>query len=187
MAEEAEEKRLKEAEEARQRREAEARRQKDAREARRRKEEAAAAAASTPIATDENVQFTVFRRSAIQPEHWYPLLCFAHLAERRPDAPDQPDPIEKVQAQARQILGEDIGEFRSATEDSGYPVAREGELRFVPGWMGWRSIRPNAAFCGLKASTAKTSGCAQTNQWTGVSLAAPSPFSMEVSCSPKCS
>ena len=85
-----------------------------------------------PIATDENVQFTVFRRSAIQPEHWYPLLVFAHLAERRPDAPDEPDPIEEVQAQARQILGEDIGEFRSATEDSGYAVAREGELRFVP-------------------------------------------------------
>ena len=82
---------------------------------------------------DENVQFTVFRRSAIQPEHWYPLLAFAHLADRRPDAPpDEPDPIEEVKAQARQLLGDDMGKFRSATEDSGYPVAREGELRFVP-------------------------------------------------------
>ena len=56
-----------------------------------------------------------------------------------------------------------------------------------PGWMGWRSIRPSADSCGLKVSTAKTSGCARTNQWTGVSLAAPSQFSMEASCSPKCS
>jgi hypothetical protein len=135
----------KEAEKARQQKAEEARRQKEAQEARRRKEEedaqrrladearaSQAAAASTPLVTDENVQFTVFRRSTIQPELWYPLLCFAHLAERRPDAPDELDPIEEVQAQARQILKEDIGEFRSATEDSGYPVAREGELRFVP-------------------------------------------------------
>ena len=105
-----------------------------------------AAAAATPLATDENVQFTVFRRSAIQPEHWYPLLCFAHLAERRPDAPDELDPIEEVQAQARQILGEDIGEFRSATEDSGYPVAREGELRFVPRMDGVAFNPPERRF-----------------------------------------
>ena len=108
--------------------------------------QAAAAAASTPIVTDENVQFTVFRRSAIQPEHWYPLLCFAHLAERRPDATDEFDPIEEVQAQARQILGEDIGEFRSATEDSGYPVAREGELRFVPRMDGVAFNPPERRF-----------------------------------------
>ena len=151
----------KEAEEARRKEAEEARKQKEAQEARRRQEEedaqrrradearaaqAAAAAAATPIAIDENVQFTVFRRSAIQPEHWYPLLCFAHLAERRPDAPDEPDPIEEVQTQARQLLGEDIGEFRSATEDSGYPVAREGELRFVPRMDGVAFNPPERRF-----------------------------------------
>ena len=122
------------------------------RRARRRIEEArasqaAAAAAQKPVATDENVQFTVFRRSAIQPENWYPLLVFAHLAERRADAPpDEPDPIEEVQAQARQILGDDIGKFRSATEDSGYPVAREGELRFVPHMEGVTFNPPERRF-----------------------------------------
>ena len=39
----------------------------------------------TPAAVvDENVQFTVYRPNAVQPEVWYPLLAFAHLAERRP-------------------------------------------------------------------------------------------------------
>ena len=95
---------------------------------------------------DENVQFTVFRRSAITPEHWYPLLVFAHLAERRPDAPDEPDPIQEVQAQARQFLGDQMGEFRSATEDSGYPVAREGELRFVPHMDGVTFNPPERRF-----------------------------------------
>ena len=31
---------------------------------------------------DENVQFTVYRPQTIRPEVWYPLLAFAHLAER---------------------------------------------------------------------------------------------------------
>jgi hypothetical protein len=107
----------------------------------------AAAVTQKPGATDENVQFTVFRRSAIKPEHWYPLLVFAHLADRRPDAPpDEPDPIEEVQAQARQILGDDIGDFRSATEDSGHPVAREGELRFVPHMEGVTFNPPERRF-----------------------------------------
>ena len=129
-----------------------AQRQKQEDERRRRIEEArasqaAAAAAQKPVATDENVQFTVFRRSAIQPEQWYPLLVFAHLADRRPDAPpDEPDPIEEVQAQARQLLGEDMGDFRSATEDSGYPVAREGELRFVPHMEGVTFNPPERRF-----------------------------------------
>ena len=157
---EAEAQRQKEAE-ARRQKEAEARRQKEAEDAQRRKQEnerrrieeerasqaAAAAAAQKPVAMDENVQFTVFRRSAIQPEHWYPLLAFAHLADRRPDAPpDEPDPIEEVKAQARQLLGDDMGKFRSATEDSGYPVAREGELRFVPHMDGVTFNPPERRF-----------------------------------------
>jgi hypothetical protein len=124
---------------------AEAQRAKEAEDAQRRKQ-AAAAAALKPVATDENVQFTVFRRSAIQPENWYPLLVFAHLAERRADAPDEPDPLEEVQAQARQLLGDDIGKFRSATEDSGHPVARQGELRFVPHMEGVTFNPPERRF-----------------------------------------
>ena len=57
---------------------------------------------------DENVQFTVYRPNAVQPEIWYPLLAFARLAERRADAPrTQPDPIEEVRALAARALGEE--------------------------------------------------------------------------------
>ena len=99
------------------------------------KAEAVERGLTTPprLVADENVQFTVFRRSAIKPERWYPLLVFAHLSERRADAPpDEADPIAEVQAQAAQVLGEDAGAFRSSTEDAGHPVIREGELRVVP-------------------------------------------------------
>ncbi len=41
---------------------------------------------------DENVQFTVFRPGSIEPLKWYPLVAFAHLSAKRPDAPeDEPD------------------------------------------------------------------------------------------------
>jgi hypothetical protein len=54
---------------------------------------------------DENVQFTVYRPNAVRPEVWYPLLAFAHLAERRPDAPPgQPDPLEQVREMAAHAL-----------------------------------------------------------------------------------
>jgi hypothetical protein len=50
---------------------------------------------------DQNVQFTVFRPDAIEPNKWHPLIAFAHLSEKRPDAPaDEPDPLEEVQRQA---------------------------------------------------------------------------------------
>ena len=63
----------------------------------------------TPAAVvDENVQFTVYRPTAVQPKVWYALLAFAHLAERRPDAPPgQPDLLEQVQELAEQALGEE--------------------------------------------------------------------------------
>jgi hypothetical protein len=93
--------------------------------------------AAEPRHVDENVQFTVYRPSAVQPDRWYPLLAFAHLSERRPDAaPDEPDPVAEMQAQAARALGDAIAEFRSVTEDSGYAVVREGELRFVPEMEG---------------------------------------------------
>lgn len=98
-------------------------------------------------AVDENVQFTVFRRSAIQPERWYPLLVFAHLSERRADAPpDEPDPMAEVQAQASQVLGDAIADFRCSTEDSGHAVARDGELRVVPRMDGVTFNPPEARF-----------------------------------------
>lgn len=81
---------------------------------------------------DEDVQFTVYRPRKIKPERWYPLLAFAHLAERRPDAdPGDPDPVEEVKRQARQILGEQADRYKDVTQDSRQGVPREGEITFT--------------------------------------------------------
>jgi hypothetical protein len=81
---------------------------------------------------DENVQFTVYRPNAVQPEVWYPLLAFAHLAERRPDAPPgHPDPLEQVQRLAEQALGAALS-YPVTRVDAGAGVPREGQLTFAP-------------------------------------------------------
>ena len=87
----------------------------------------------TPAAVvDENVQFTVYRPNAVQPKVWYPLLAFAHLAERRPDAPPgQPDPLEQVQELAAQALGEEAA-YGAPRVDARGGVPREGQLTFAP-------------------------------------------------------
>jgi len=64
---------------------------------------------------------------------WYPLLAFAHLAERRPDAQDnEPDPVREVRRQAEQTLGEKVFDYRAVTQDSEAAIPREGELVLVP-------------------------------------------------------
>jgi hypothetical protein len=91
------------------------------------------AAPARPLHADENVQFTVYRPKAMQPARWYPLLAFAHLAERRADADDdEPDPIAEVQRQAEQALGADAGRYVDVTQDSRAAVPAEGELTIVP-------------------------------------------------------
>jgi hypothetical protein len=83
-----------------------------------------------PRVIDENVQFTVYRPNAVQPELWYPLLAFAHLAERRPGAPlSQPSPLEQVQALAEQA---GVGAYAAPRADARGGVPREGQLTFVP-------------------------------------------------------
>jgi hypothetical protein len=84
------------------------------------------------VAVDENVQFTVYRPRTIQPTLWYPLVAFAHLSERRADAPDDPDPIQEVDRQARQTLGEQFAGFAQLTEDFLSSIPREGELTLIP-------------------------------------------------------
>jgi hypothetical protein len=94
---------------------------------------ASAAPPTTQTLVDSNVQFTVYRPKALQAGRWHPMLVFAHLTERRPDAAeDEPDPIEEVARQAGAALGAQASAFRTHTEDSGQDVPREGELTFVP-------------------------------------------------------
>ena len=84
-------------------------------------------------ALDENVQFTVYRPRAVRPAEWYDLLAFAHLAERRPDAPpDEPDPLAQVKAQAEQLLGARLGDYDDPRSDSRFGVPQDGEITFLP-------------------------------------------------------
>jgi serine/threonine protein kinase len=81
----------------------------------------------------DDVQFTVYRPKVVRPGEWYPLLAYAHLADRRPDAPkEEPDPIEQVRAQAKQILGARAKEFRDTSADARQAVPREGEITLLP-------------------------------------------------------
>ena len=81
---------------------------------------------------DENVQFTVYRPRRIAPSRWYSVLAFAHLSERRPDAPkDAPDPLAEVRRQAQQVLGADAADFADATSDARLGVPAGGDLSFV--------------------------------------------------------
>jgi TIR domain/Carboxypeptidase regulatory-like domain/Domain of unknown function (DUF4062) len=82
---------------------------------------------------DDDVMFTVYRPGTVVPQKWYSLLAFAHLAERRPDAPpDEPDPLAEVQRQAQQILGEKISEYRQSSQDSSSSIPHAGEITFQP-------------------------------------------------------
>jgi hypothetical protein len=107
--------------------------------------------ASIPV-FDENVQFSVFRPSSMQPQRWYPLLVFAHLSARRPDAGvDEPDPLADVQARAERALGDAVDDFRSVTQDSMHAVMREGELRLVPRMKGVEFNPPERRFLWIES------------------------------------
>ncbi len=65
------------------------------------------------------------------------MIAFAHLAERRPGAPEgEPDPIEQVRQQAALALGSQIKDYRDTTTDSRQAVPHEGELTFLPSVPG---------------------------------------------------
>jgi hypothetical protein len=93
-------------------------------------------AVDRPRYADDNVQFTVYRPRAIAPAKWYPMLAFAHLSERRADAPDSPDPIAEVQKQVRQVLGEAAGQYANVSQDSRAAVPADGELTFAADFEG---------------------------------------------------
>jgi len=86
-----------------------------------------------PVHLDENVQFTVYRPKMVRPNEWYDLLAFAHLSERRPDAPKgEPDPIQQVRDIVSRRLGPAAADYQDLTQDSRQAVPRQGELTFVP-------------------------------------------------------
>ena len=104
-----------------------------------------------PLYLDENVQFTVYRPRMLQVERWYSLLVFAHLAAKRPDAPDEePDPLEEVERQAHQVLGDDIRNYQERSQDSSQAVPREGVITFRPIIPGAIVNPPERSFAWLE-------------------------------------
>lgn len=102
---------------------------------------------SHPPYLDENVQFTVYRPEAMPPEKWLPLLAFAHLSDKPPDAPpDELSPVEEVQRQAGAVLGKLAADYKPMTQDSRSAVPRMGEITFVPAIPGCEFNPPRAGF-----------------------------------------
>lgn len=100
-----------------------------------------------PHPLDEDVQFSVYRPDTVRPQTWSLLLAFAHLSKRRADAEeDEPDPIEEVQRQARQVLEAEFDEYLGLRQDSRRAVPREGELTFVPKARGIEFDPPSGRF-----------------------------------------
>lgn len=106
---------------------------------------------AVPIALDDNVQFTIYRPRSIDPGRWHQLLAFAHLAERRPGEDELPDPVEEVQRQAAQVLGDKAKHYAPVIQDSGAAIPAEGELTFVPEFPGIEVNPPRRSFLWLES------------------------------------
>jgi hypothetical protein len=104
------------------------------------------------VQLDENVQFTIYRPRVMAPEIWYPLVTFAHLTERRPDAPpEEPDPIAEVKRQAQQVLAEKFPSYQGLIQDSTQSIPREGELTFLPEFPGFEVNPPRRTFLWMES------------------------------------
>lgn len=101
----------------------------------------------TSATLSENLQFTAYRPKVVQPGKWNKMLVFAHLDER-PEWMDEDEraPIEEMEAQARQILGDRINEYRNSTADSVLAIPRNGEITLVPEIAGFEFNPPRRSF-----------------------------------------
>ena len=103
------------------------------------------------IRIDENVQFSVFRPQVVPPNKWFPMIAFAHLSDRRLEAPpDSPDPIEEVKRQAKELLGNVQAEYTHVVSDSSEGIPVSGEMTFLPEVEGIEFNPPRATFFWLE-------------------------------------
>ena len=86
-----------------------------------------------PRLIDEDVQFTVFQPQEVAPEVWCDLLAFAHLGSPRLNtSAEESDPLAEVERQARQILGNQMEDFRKLAQNSTIAFPEDGEVTFAP-------------------------------------------------------
>jgi TIR domain len=101
------------------------------------------AAPARPI--DEDVQFTVYRPTGVQPDRWYPLLAFAHRTGPIEDASGAlVSPIDEVARQAASVLSGSPGPFDFVRADSEAGLRRGTDLLFEP-WLDQGEINPPTA------------------------------------------
>ena len=112
----------------------------------------------SPVA-DENVQFTVYRPRAIRPGLWYPMLAFAHLAERRPDSPTGGGRPDRAGESPRTTAtgGVGLGIREPAIGRRARPSHGRASSPSSPAWTASSSTRLAAPFAGLKMFTRRTS------------------------------
>jgi hypothetical protein len=106
-----------------------------------------------PLATHEDVVFTVYKPKVVPPGVWVPLLAFAHLEDLPEEKrrPDEPSIREQVQEQAEAALGERLSEYTDDSEDASQGIPPEAEITFVPLIPGFRFNPPQATFLFLEA------------------------------------
>ncbi len=99
----------------------------------------------SPQPLDDDVQFTVYRPSQVQPDLWYPLLAFAHRTTLIEDVDGGVvDPVEVVERQARALLDDERVSFQPTRIDASFGLARGSELRFQP-WLEEGEVNPASA------------------------------------------
>jgi TIR domain len=87
---------------------------------------------------DEDVQFTVYRPSAVLVDRWSWLLVFAHTSE---GSAEEPDPLAEVRRQAEGVLGEQASAYGSLSADSAGPL-RRGSTLLVEPWLDGATFNP---------------------------------------------
>jgi len=100
---------------------------------------------STTALLDDDVQFTVYRPTRVQPDRWYPLLAFAHRTEPiESPTGDVMNPVEEVARQAASLLSDAPGSFDLLRADSEVGLVRGTDLLFEP-WVDTGEFNPAQA------------------------------------------
>ena len=98
-------------------------------------------------ALDENVQFTVYRPPHLIADQWTDVLFFAHLDDRRPQAPpDSPDPQAEVQRIAESVLGNEAEVYDTNSSDARAAIPKDGTLTVIPAVEEVTFNPPKASF-----------------------------------------
>ncbi len=94
------------------------------------------------LQVDDDVQFTVYRPSAVTPDVWHPFVAFAHRSEPIVLADGRTmRPLEEVEQRAAQLLFDLPSAYESVRTDSDAGLPRGTDLLFEP-WVESGAFNP---------------------------------------------